>query len=115
MHILTKEESTKHQNSPDCIAYEYPIDNKDINGAIIELTGRYPEKNSGVNTVCQELVYVIEGAGSLKIEGQTTELKTGDMVLINPHEKYVWHGNMKLFIACTPAWYPEQHKEVAEK
>jgi hypothetical protein len=34
----------------------------------------------------------------------------GDLVLIEPGEKYFWEGNMDLFIPCSPAWYPEQHK-----
>jgi len=27
-------------------------------------------------------------------------------------EKYFWEGEMEMFMPCTPAWYPEQHKEI---
>jgi quercetin dioxygenase-like cupin family protein len=46
------------------------------------------------------------------VEGEEINLETGDLILIEPGEKYFWEGNLKMFVPCVPAWYLEQHKEV---
>jgi quercetin dioxygenase-like cupin family protein len=65
-----------------------------------------------VNLKCKELAYVIGGFGKVVIEGQETEIEEGDLVLIEPEEKYFWDGDLVMFVSSTPAWYPEQHKKV---
>ncbi|OHA67130.1 MAG: hypothetical protein A3C82_02555 [Candidatus Wildermuthbacteria bacterium RIFCSPHIGHO2_02_FULL_47_12] len=112
MKIISKDQATRFKNSESCIAIEYPIGDKDVNGAIIKLTGRYPDKGRVVNLKCKELAYVIEGSGRITIEGQDSNLKEGDVVLIEPGEKYFWDWVLTIFVSCTPDWYPEQHKEV---
>ena len=112
MKIIHRHQTKKFQNSDSCTAIEYPLGDKDINGAVIELNGRYPENGRVVNSKCKELAFIIEGQGKLVIEGQEAELGQGDLVLIEPGEKYFWQGNLKMFIPCTPAWYPEQHLEM---
>lgn len=95
-----------------CRAYEYPLGDKDINGAIIKLDGRYPQKGYALNTVCKELAYIIEGNGTLTQGSTNHELQTGDMLLLLPGEKYYFEGRMTMLMPCTPAWYPEQHQTV---
>jgi mannose-6-phosphate isomerase-like protein (cupin superfamily) len=112
MKIVKKDHTKIFHNSAVCSAIEYPIGDKDINGAVIELNGRYPDKGRVVNEKCKELVYVIGGSGALTVEGQDIQLAEGDMVLIEPAEKYFFEGNLKLFTPCVPAWYTEQHKNV---
>lgn len=112
MKIVRKDQTIQFKNSPVCIATEYPLHDKDINGAVIELSGRYPDKGRVVNLKCKELAYVMKGSVNLYVEGKKVELQEGDMVLIYPKEKYYWDGNCTLFIPCTPAWSLEQHKEV---
>jgi mannose-6-phosphate isomerase-like protein (cupin superfamily) len=112
MKVLRKDQVERHKNSEVCVATEYPLGDEDINGAVIELTGRYPDKGRVVNEKCKELVYVIEGSGKLVVEGKEIELNKGDMVLIEPKERYYFDGNLTMFVPCTPAWYPEQHKEI---
>lgn len=84
----------------------------DLNGAMIELSGRYPDNGRVVNHRCKELCYVLEGSGRVVIDELVLELKVGDLVLIEPEEKYFWEGHLKFFAACTPAWYPGQHEQV---
>lgn len=93
-------------------AYEYPILNNTLHGAVIELTGRYPEKGRVVNEKCYEAGYVVKGSGKLFIEGEEITFEEGDQIMIKPGEKYYWDGTATLFMPTTPAWYPEQHKEV---
>ncbi len=112
MKKVHKNETKKHKNSDVCLAIEYPLGDKDINGAVVRLSGRYPDKGRVVNKRCKELAYVISGSGRLVVEGKEVELGEGDLVLIEPGERYFWDGNMTMFMPCTPAWSPEQHKKV---
>lgn len=54
----------------------------------------------------------MKGNGRVVVEEKEVRLHQGDLVLIEPGEKYFWEGKMELFMPCTPAWHPEQHKEV---
>ncbi|OHA01420.1 MAG: hypothetical protein A3H71_00515 [Candidatus Sungbacteria bacterium RIFCSPLOWO2_02_FULL_48_13b] len=112
MKVVHKDQTERFKNSENCIAIEYPLGDKDINGAIVELTGRYPNTGRVVNLKCKELAYVIQGSGRIVVENEEINLKEGDLILIEPGEKYFWDGNLTIFTPCTPAWYPEQHKEV---
>lgn len=112
MKVVYRKQRISHKNSSVCMVYEYLMGDKDINGAVVELTGRYPTNGYAVNLKCKEMVYLIKGQGKLVVEGKEVSLKEGDLVLINEGEKYYWDGRMTLFVPCTPAWYPEQHKEV---
>jgi mannose-6-phosphate isomerase-like protein (cupin superfamily) len=112
MKIVYKNQTQSFKNSEVCTAIEYPMGDKDINGAVIELSGRYPDKGRTVNLECKEMAFVIGGKGKVVIEGKEVELNEGDLVLIEPGEKYFWEGNMRLFMPCAPAWNPEQHKQV---
>lgn len=112
MKILHKSQTKTLKNGKTCTAIEYPLGDKDINGAIIELNGRYPERGNVVNLKCKELAYIIKGSGRLTVENKKTEIKEGDLVLISSGEKYFWEGDLVMFVPCTPAWYPEQHQEV---
>lgn len=88
--------------------------NKDINCAVVEIKGRYPENGWALNEKCAELVYVLKGKGLVVIKNDTLELgnnaNVGDMFLIEHGEKYYWGGNLTLIVSSSPAWYPEQHK-----
>jgi len=110
MKIIRKNETKSFKNSDKCIALEYPLGDKDINGAIIKLNGRYPDKGKTVNTKCKEMAYIIKGEGKIVVNNKEVKLKEGDLILIDPMEEYYWEGNMEMFVPCTPAWTPEQHK-----
>lgn len=112
MKIIHKNQTKIFKNSEVCTAIEYPMDDKDINGAVIELSGRYPDKGRTVNLKCKEMAYIIKGSGRLVAEGEEIKLNERDLVLIEAGEKFFWEGNMTIFMPCTPAWYPEQYKEV---
>ncbi|MBU3924679.1 cupin domain-containing protein [Patescibacteria group bacterium] len=112
MKIIRKNQTKIFKNSEACVAIDYWTDDKDINGAVIELNGRYPDKGRVMNLECKEMAYVIKGSGKVSIEGVETEINKGSLILIEPGEKFFWEGNMTMFMPCAPAWYPEQYKEV---
>ena len=111
MKLVRRSEANEYKNSDACTAFEYQMNDKDINGAVIRLNGRYPDSGQVTNKVCKELVYVIKGSGKVVAEGQETELNEGDLAMIMPGEKYYFAGDLEMFMPCTPAWYAEQHEE----
>lgn len=112
MKIIHKEQTKIFKAGDTCVAAEYHIGDKDIDGTVIELSGRYPETNRVVNLKCKELAYIIKGSGRVVIEDKEIKFNEGDLMLIDAGEKYFWEGKATMFMPCTPAWYPEQHKEV---
>lgn len=90
--------------------YEYNIEDENINYCIAEINGRFPAEGFAYNEKCKEMAHVLKGSGVLVVEGKEYILKEDDVVLIDVNEKYYWNGHFKLGIACSPAWYPEQHK-----
>lgn len=111
MKQVSFDKANRFVNSDKCIAYEFPLNDHDINGALVELDGRYLEKGYAVNRVCKELVYVVSGQGKLVIKDQSeVSIAKKDVLLIEPGEEYFWEGKLTMFIPCTPAWYPEQHQ-----
>lgn len=91
---------------------EYPLGDEDMNVAIIEIKGRYPATGLAYNTKSKEMYYVLSGIGKAVIEEETFLLEEGDVVLIEPNERYYTKGNLKLIVTCTPKWTIEQHKTI---
>lgn len=113
MRVVTKRQTKEFKNGKFCVAWEYSTGDKDINAAVIDLTGRYPEEGCVVNRVCKEIIHVIKGSGTLTVDGQEIALVEGDQVLVEPNEKYFFDGKMTFVVPCAPAWYPKQHEHVA--
>jgi len=112
MRIIKQDQTQVFKNSDMMTSREYPFGDKDINAAVIELDGRYPEAGFVMNKVCKEIAYIIDGDGTLTTGGETHELHKGDTAFILPGEKYYFEGRLTMFMPCAPAWYAEQHVEV---
>ena len=92
------------------LLFEYATQDKDINGAVTSIKGRYPEEGWMHNEVCKEMIYIIKGSGALVTKNKRTKFEAGDIIIINPKEEYYWKGEMQHFVASIPPWYPQQHK-----
>jgi mannose-6-phosphate isomerase-like protein (cupin superfamily) len=113
MKVSYGQHAEKRKNSDLCLVTQHKLDDrKEIDFAIVEIQGRYPEQGRVVNQKCKEVVYVQEGSGMVVVEGKELSLKAGDAILIEAGEKYFWDGMMSLFISCTPSWFLEQHQMV---
>lgn len=88
MKIIKRKQSKKYKNSKSCIAFEYPLENKKMDGAIIKLNGRYPEEGKVCNLKCQEIFYITNGSGTIEIEGIKNKVSKGDLIFIETKEKY---------------------------
>jgi mannose-6-phosphate isomerase-like protein (cupin superfamily) len=107
MKYLKKENAIKFEQG--CIrSFEYPLGDKDLDCAVVEINGRYPEKDWTLNKKCKEIFYLIKGSGTLTTESESINLSEGDMAIINPEEKYYFEGKFTLLTPCTPAWSPDQ-------
>lgn len=114
MKLVKLSEAEEFENGENCKVLEYPLNDKDINCATAVLSGRYPDTGYCVNQECKELIYVVEGKGSLNKKDEKIEFQTGDVILIDKGEIYYWDAHCKIVMPCTPAWYPEQHKALEE-
>jgi mannose-6-phosphate isomerase-like protein (cupin superfamily) len=94
---------------------EYSLGDPDIDIAIATINGKYPKQGFVVNEDCKELLYVISGHGKFATKEQAVELNPGDQALIEKGEIFKYDDCIDLVVvaACTPAWTPAQHKEVA--
>jgi mannose-6-phosphate isomerase-like protein (cupin superfamily) len=110
MEYVNLEAAVKQENSSNCIAYEYPMQNSEINVALVEITQRYPDQGYAINHKSSEIGYILKGSGKLFTETAKVVLSCGDVVYIPRGEKYYWEGNMILVVSSTPAWHPEQHQ-----
>lgn len=112
MKIVRKAEAKEYRSSANCCGLEFDLGTKDLDGALVKVRGRYPDKGRVRNEVCKLIAFIIDGEGQVIIEGNKFEVKSEDLIVLDKGERYYWNGNFKLFIYCTPVWYPEQHKEV---
>lgn len=74
MEIIVKNKAREFRNGKQCIAIKYTLKDKDINGSVIKLTGRYPDNGRVVNLKCKELAYVISGFGRVVIEDKEVDI-----------------------------------------
>lgn len=112
MQYVSKSQTQIHRNSDNCIATEYPIGDKDINFATVEITGRYPDTGRVMNRTSKEVCLILKGGGKIVIEGKEVALAQGDVILVEPGEKYFWEGTMSIAVSCTPPWTQEQHQAI---
>lgn len=114
MKVLTSAQAVHFSNSGTCQGVEYPFADKDLNIALVTVDGRYPAEGHLVNEVCKEVAYVVSGTGMVGVDDETHQLEPGAAVLIQPGERFFWEGDkLTMLMPCSPAFYPDQHKEVA--
>lgn len=83
MKLVKLNDAEKFNNSDKCEVLEYPLNDPDIDCATAVITSRYHDKGYCVNEKCKELIYVIEGSGTLnrKDEKGTQSHKIVDIKL----------------------------------
>ena len=112
MKFVSKQNTQVHHNSEHCIATEYPLGDSDIDFATVKISGRYPDEGRVTNRISKEVCLVLKGQGKIVIEDKEVALNEGDVVLVEPGEKYFWEGNLSIAVSCTPPWTKEQHEKV---
>lgn len=93
--------------------YQFPFQHASL--GISEINGRYPEKGFDIDEEVEASWYVEEGEADIWIGGEVQHVEKGDMVYVPKAEKYWIDGkNLRLVVASSPVWYPEQHKHIEE-
>ncbi|MCH9632502.1 MAG: hypothetical protein S4CHLAM6_08380 [Chlamydiae bacterium] len=112
--LIRKKDRVTHDQSSECVVYEYPFEDTDINVAFVEVKGRYPSSGYVSNEIVKEILFINSGEGKVVVEDDEYEIHKGDMFLIHPNQKYFLEGDFEAIISCSPAWSPEQHKHLEE-
>jgi mannose-6-phosphate isomerase-like protein (cupin superfamily) len=64
------------------------------------------------HTEAEEVYYVIEGQGAVRVDGKTRTIGPGDVVVIVPGERHtVWQegeGDLVLLVTCVPVYTVEE-------
>lgn len=110
--IITSENTVAKTPYSGCTIWEYTFDSKVLNIAKANITGRYPEHGKALNTLCEEVYYVLEGTGTMQIGDEVSVVKKGDVCVIPKGLVYSIEGNISLLIATSPPWSPEQHQNI---
>jgi quercetin dioxygenase-like cupin family protein len=114
VQVLSESDANTFTNSENCSGFEFPFNSSQLNIAVVEVNGRYPQTGSLLNEECDEIGYVLSGTGTVGTEDETHEIKAGDAVFIKAGETFWWQGqNLRMLMPCSPPFYPEQHKEVS--
>jgi mannose-6-phosphate isomerase-like protein (cupin superfamily) len=70
------------------------------------------------HTEVEEVYYIMEGQGSLRVDGETRDIAPGDVVVIVPGQRHkVWQegdGDLVMLVTCAPA-YSEEEVEYSER
>lgn len=105
---MPKAQSSKHEHG-DLTVWEYATDSENLSIARGVVNGRFPEKGRHVNTICEEMYYVMGGTGKLFIEDEVIELARGDVYLIKPNKAYYVEGEqLDVLLPTYPKWTQEQ-------
>jgi len=108
MEIIKKDQRVTHAGESGATAHEYSSKNTNINFALVEIHGRFPEEGVMYNTVCDELVHIMAGECVLIDASGEHKMVAGDTVIITPNEKYFWTGQATVATVCTPPWTFDQ-------
>ncbi len=112
MKIISASETEQYENGETCVVSEYRLEDDRIDAAVAKIDGRYPDAGWVRNTESKEIAYVLSGIGKLICEEEERLIAKGDVVLIEPNEKFYWEGKMELLISCTPAWKYAQYEHI---
>lgn len=114
MKKIASIEAEKFQHGETCLMSEYRLEDERVDAAIAKISGRYPDEGWVLNRVSAETAYVLSGSGKLITEEKEEPIEVGDVVLIEPGEKFYWEGNMSLFVSCAPAWKYGQYEHITD-
>lgn len=112
--IQIKSEQAEDYTGDGYSGRDYPTVDAEINFATIKINGRCPKEGYQVNLTCKELLYILNGYGTLysREEKEDFKFKQGDVLFIDKGEYYAFDGDFEAAVPCTPAWNSEQHKYI---
>lgn len=111
MKKWSDEDGVEFRNSDICYGREYNPGSGTIDIAKISIRGRFPASGYGYLEEAHEMAVVVQGEGYIETKsGERHDLKVGDVVYIEPMERFRWGGDMDLIVPCGPAFDSTKHK-----
>ena len=111
--MIIRKSQTKIEHFAKGKVFDYPMPNKNIGISYQEHNGRVPIKGWGINKVCYELYFIIDGNAETFIDKEKEIIAKGDLVIIFPGQKsYMMANNLKLITVTSPNWNKEQYQEL---
>jgi len=108
---IARKETAREYDIPGgsrCVLYQdSPVGN--LSCAYVEMDGRYPEKGFRKNTTCTEATFVIEGALTFIVGGESILLGEGEVLYLPLNTPYAVEGKGKSFVFINPKWDPDQN------
>lgn len=94
----------------------YPFPTKDLSITWIKVNGRHPADKTKwhIEHKLALICYVLSGSGKFFVDKHEYDVNSGDAVFIKPEQKYYIIGNLEYIVCCKPAYYREQHEQVAQ-
>src|SRR5688572_15365236 len=107
--FIKRVQSTKEVTGKNGTVFDYPVPNERYGFSAQELDGRFPESGVYRNTVCFEMMYIIEGTGKVVVNGEEHQVEAGDLIVLEPGDKHFGeYKNVKLVTFTSPNWSEEQ-------
>jgi mannose-6-phosphate isomerase-like protein (cupin superfamily) len=94
--------------------YSYPPTSKAISVAFIEVKERHPagKKEQFIEHDLHVLFYIIDGSGTVTVENKPYELTKGDVLTVQPGQRYFIEGDLSYVATTSPAYYSDQNEVV---
>jgi len=108
MEYISQSNTRKFENGA-IVAWEYEMQNTNLNVACISIKGRYPENGFTRNLQSDSIVHIVNGNGIVGIRGgTTTDLTADDQIHLAIGDAYYFEGDLEIIYAASPAWTSEQ-------
>lgn len=113
--VIKKHQSTPIKEGDNSTIWDYPMPSEETGISYQILNGRKPEKGWYRNTVCREIIFVIDGKASVNIDDDEFDLSSGDVVILEVGQKHFGnYHNTRLITVTSPNWYEEQCKIIED-
>lgn len=111
--IIKKSQRNLEVDEPDMKIFDYDLGTEEVGVSYQELRGRIPKEGQGKNLEVDEWYFVLEGTGTVAIDGQDFAIEQGDIVNLPKGSTSCLEANdMKILTITRPNWFEDQYRDV---
>ncbi len=86
----------------------------DLSVARIKVDGRHPLDGYFANQICDSMMYILEGTGSIFVKQEEYKVKNDTVVHIGKKEEYYFEGEFVFLYISTPPFDDNQLKVIQQ-